>query len=94
MRVPKKREITALWLLYKKGGEINLGEAIDLLRTELCVTKRTASNIIKRLRKLKLLEVKIYPNEIRIKAIDPLSIFESIALEYLKYRKTRCKGRN
>ena len=94
MRIPKKRELAALWLLYKKGGEMILGDAIDILRAELCVTKRTASNIIKRLRKLKLLEVKVYPNEIRIKAIDPLSLFENVALEYLEYRKTRCRDRN
>jgi len=71
---------------------MNLGEAIDILRVNLCMTKRTASNIIKRLKKLKLLEIKIYPNEIRIKVIDPLSLIESIALGYLKFRKMKCKS--
>ncbi len=91
-RVPKKRELTALWLLYTKSSEMNLGMAIDLLRDELCMTKRTASNVIKRLRKLGLVEIRVHNDEIRLKAVSPLSLIENIASQYIELRRKRCKA--
>ncbi len=91
MRVPKKRELAALWLLYRKGESLNLGEAIDVLRKDLCVNRKTALNIIKRLKKLGIAEVRVLENEIQIKLKDPLTLVKYIAEEYLELRKRRCK---
>jgi DNA-binding MarR family transcriptional regulator len=93
MRVPKKRELAALWLLYSRGGTLNLGEAVDILRDELCMTKRTASNVIKRLKRLGVADIEVKENEIRVKVKSPFEVLKTLAEEYISRRRSRCKVR-
>jgi hypothetical protein len=91
MRIPRKRELAALWLLYERGSTLNLGEALDILRSELCVTKRTARNIIKRLRKLGIVEVRVKEGELELKIGNPVDVFKRVVDEYILQRKKRCR---
>ncbi len=92
-RIPGKRELTALVLLYDKGPRLNLGEAIEILREELCVTKRTASNIVRRLRRIGAARVEVERERISIEVVSPDELLRRVAEAYLDGRKRRCQLR-
>ena len=80
-----KRELAA-YILLERYGEIELGAALDLLSNELCMTKKVSRNIVKRLRKLKLLEYYKINNKIILKI---KSINDALNEFYSNYRSTR-----
>ncbi|MCE4620043.1 MAG: hypothetical protein F7C33_03365 [Desulfurococcales archaeon] len=90
MRV-EKREIAAYLLLLDKG-EINLGEAIDLVSMELCTTKRTARRIIKRLRRLGFLSLELEDKGARVRCKPPREVLERLVAGYIEKRRSRCKN--
>ncbi len=90
MRFPRKREWAALVLLSRRLGEGNLGEALDILASEMCVTKRTARNIVKRLKRLGLADIIAVGEEIRIRVADPLEALERLTTAYIEGRRARC----
>ena len=82
----KKREFLAVYLISNRcsTSDCNLGEIIDLLTKSLCMSKKTAFNVVKRLIKLRLLERKDKIH-FRAKSID------DILNSYLNtYVSTRC----
>jgi len=55
-RLLKKRELLAYYILCRESGRIwNVGEAVDYLVENLLVTRKVASTITRRLRRLGLL---------------------------------------
>ncbi len=82
-----KRELAA-YILLGSRGEIELGEAIDLLSRELCMTRRVSRGVIKRLRKLKLLEYNKDNSKIIVK-VKPIE--QALAEFYKGYRSQRQK---
>lgn len=91
-RWPKKREVAALWLLHRRGPRLNIGVAIDLLREELCVTKRTASNIVKRLKRIGALKIERDGDSYVVEALDPAEFIGRYASSYIASRKGRCRS--
>ena len=89
MRI-KKRELAAM-LILSELGRANIGEAITTLRAELCVTKRTAINIIKRLRKLGLVNVVARSNDIVVEPVEFCEAMRRIALTYINSRRARMR---
>jgi len=91
VRFPKKREWAALVLLYERlGPEANLGDAIDALRTEMCLTKKTARNIIKRLKRLNFIKTEIVDGQVRLRVRNPAEVLREIARSYAANRRKRC----
>lgn len=90
-RLPKKREIAALVILYKKGRSIEYGTAIDFLRKELCTTKRTARNIIKRLKRIGALSLIKDGDSIVVVVDDPSNILFRLANSYIEKRRKKCR---
>lgn len=91
-RWPRKREIAALWLLHERGPKLNLGAAVDILRAEFCVTKRTAVNIVKRLKRIGAVRIMRGDGEFIVEAVDPASFIAERASSYIASRRARCKG--
>ncbi|MEB2836475.1 MAG: hypothetical protein GSR80_001640 [Desulfurococcales archaeon] len=89
-RFPRKREWAALVALARRGGELSLGEAIDILRVDLCVTKRTARRIIKRLSRIGALSLEKSDGEITVKSVEPSVFLERLVDAYMAGRKRRC----
>ncbi|MEB3846622.1 MAG: hypothetical protein GSR74_01445 [Desulfurococcales archaeon] len=87
----EKREITAYLLLLDKG-EINLGEAIDLVSKELSTTKRTPRRIIKRLRRLGFLSLELDDKGARIRCRPPREVLERLVAGYIEKRRAKCQG--
>ena len=81
--LPRRREIAALYILYKQGP-MELGEAIKTLSEMLCKTRRTSHNIIKRLRKLGLVAYQRDNDKIMVAAASPEKLVEAIAVPYIK----------
>ncbi|MEB3779506.1 MAG: hypothetical protein GSR85_04665 [Desulfurococcales archaeon] len=93
-RIMRRRELSAYMILYDRGPVINLGEAIDIVSKELCSTRRTARNIIKRLSRIKAIYIEKNEASIVIKVRDPVDFMREIAREYIITRKGKCrKGR-
>ncbi len=90
-RLPGKRELAALLILWREGPDLNLEEALWLLRERLCVTKRTARNIVKRLRKLGLARVYSTGDELRVEVSDPCEALRAVAESYAERRASRCR---
>lgn len=90
MRV-SKRELAAAILLHKAYGSntVNLGLILDMLVKEMGVTRRTALNIVKRLRKLGFLSVKHTGTSIDVEVRNPCSVIENVMLEYVRARRER-----
>ena len=89
-RFPRKREWAALVALARRGGELNLGEAVDVLRVDLCVTKRTARRIIKRLSRIGALSLEKSGGEILVKPVEPSVFLEQLVDAYTASRRRRC----
>ncbi len=51
----KKRELVAYYLLCSSENTWNIGDAVDLLISRLCLSRKVAYNILRRLRRLGLL---------------------------------------
>ncbi|MEB3759922.1 MAG: hypothetical protein GSR72_01700 [Desulfurococcales archaeon] len=83
-----KRELVAYTLLCKHK-KINYGDAIDLLASELVMTKRTASNILRRLKRLGLIKVKIEDTGIIVEAEDIWRILNDMLERYKTERHRR-----
>ncbi|MEB3861839.1 MAG: hypothetical protein GSR84_06430 [Desulfurococcales archaeon] len=84
--LPRRREVAALYLLYSLG-ELELGEAISLLSRRLCMTRRTAHGVIKRLRRLGLVRYRRGPGGvILVRAVSPEELVRAIAEPYIAGR--------
>lgn len=92
MRMPGKRELAALYLLHTMGGDLNYGEAIDILRTRMCMNKKTARNVVKRLRKIGALTVYKEGGELRVRVRSPWEYLEELLSHYVNVRSGRCAG--
>ncbi len=92
MRLPGKRELAALYLIYSRGPDMNYYAAIDLLRSEMCMNKKTARNIVKRLRKIGALTVYMEGGELRVRAEHPWSYLEEKLKSYISGRRSRRMG--
>ena len=91
MRWPGKREVAALVLLHEAGPVLDVEEAAWVLRERLCVTKRTARNIIKRLKRLGAVRVRVDGGRVVVEAVDPCVFLSRLALAYAGSRRARCK---
>ena len=89
MGVPRRRELAA-YLLLLEAGPMNLGDAIDLVRTRLCSNKKTARNIIKRLKRIGALRVVRREGEIIVEPLDPLDFLRVLTRGYIEARSRRC----
>ncbi|MEN2999793.1 MAG: hypothetical protein ABDH61_04380 [Acidilobaceae archaeon] len=88
-----KRELSASILLHRSFGEreVNVEEALSLLRREMCLTRSSALNVVKRLRKLGFLEIRKREDSIVVLPYSPLRPLEAMALSHLSSRKERCR---
>ncbi|MEB3844254.1 MAG: hypothetical protein LRS48_01065 [Desulfurococcales archaeon] len=87
-----KRELAAYILLQYRGPLVELGEAVDVLSRELCMTRRTARAVIKRLRKNGLLTYIKRDNMILLE-VKPLDQAARELLEnYRRQRQDRCEA--
>ena len=92
MGLPGRREL-AVYRLVLELGEANLGTVIDKVSKELCMTRKTARNIIKYLAKIGALEVIKYPVELSVRARDPREFLEALTSGYISSRRERCRDR-
>lgn len=84
--LPRRREVAALYLLHQSGA-LELGEAIALLADRLCLTRRTAHNIVKRLRRLGLVRYSRDPaGRVLVRAASPEDLVRAIAIPYIRRR--------
>ncbi len=90
-RLPDRREIAAFYLI-SSSGPLEYGEALELLRSRLCVTKRTARRIIKRLRRLGLVSVERRGDVFTVTGVPVEVLVERIALNYIESRRRRMGG--
>jgi len=85
-RLLKKRELLSYYLLCREKDRVwNIGEAVDLLVNELFLTRKTAFNIVKFLRKMGLL---ITVDTLVVKCLGFNEYFDELLRNY-KYRKRR-----
>ncbi|MDM7275132.1 MAG: hypothetical protein P3X22_003280 [Thermoprotei archaeon] len=91
MRI-RRRELAAAFMLYRLYGasKVNMGEALDTLKGEFCVTRRTAVNIVRRLGKLGFLRVLIEGGSLKVEIMDPVSVLEARTMDYVKSRREKC----
>lgn len=92
MRWLKKREFITYYLLFRlfKGREVNIGEIIGVL--SLFMSRKTAFNIVRRLKHLGLLK---RTNKVDYEVIDLQEYLDRIATVYLIQRlikKARSSG--
>ena len=93
MRVPKKREFAAYRLLLEYN-EINLGEAVEYLSKNLCVPRRTARNIIKRLKRIGFIEIIFEESEPKLRVKPLPHVLNLLTDDYIEKRSKRCfKGK-
>ncbi|MEB3774494.1 MAG: hypothetical protein GSR86_06180 [Desulfurococcales archaeon] len=83
--IPRRREVAALYLLYTYKPR-DLGEAIDLVSTRLCTTRRTARRILKRLRRIGLLRVEKHGGALLVEVASPEDLVRAIAIPYISRR--------
>jgi hypothetical protein len=90
-RFPKKREWAALLLLADRSP-LNLGDAVDILKADMCVTKRTALRIIKRLKRLGLAKIESRGDGVIVSVLKPSEALAILVGRYLEGRRARCGG--
>ena len=90
-RLPGRREIAAFYLL-SSAGTLEYGEALELLRVRLCLTKRTARRLLKRLRKLGLVSVEKRGEVLVVRSAPLEELVERVALNYIEYPRRRMGG--
>ncbi len=93
MRLPDKRELASMYVLYMEGPELNYGTALDIIANSLCCNKKTARNIVKRLRKLGALKVYKRGGELLVRVEDPAAYLERVIRSYVSMRSSRCPRR-
>jgi len=87
----RRRELAAYLLLYRsRVGEY--GEAVELVRRELCTTKRTARNIVKRLARVGALRIVRRGDRFLVEVREPLELIELMVGGYIASRRDRCRG--
>ncbi len=91
MPMPRKRELAA-YILLAERGVLEYGEAIELLRRELCVTKRTARGIVKRLKRIGAVALVERNRSFHVVAKPPDVFLREIIDGYIRSRKQRCLG--
>lgn len=89
-RLPRKRELAALAVLHRRGPRLNYGEAIEILSIELCVTRKTARNIVKRLRRIGSARIEVSGGSLTVEVESPDSLIYRVVETYLTGRKRRC----
>ena len=92
MRLPKKRELAALYILYSRGNDLNYLEAVELVKNNMCMNKKTARNVIKRLRKIGAITVYKAGGELRVKVMSPWEFLERKLQAYIESKAKRCMG--
>jgi len=90
-RFPRKREWAALLILADKSP-LNLGDAVIVLKNNMCVTKKTALRIIKRLRRLGLAKVETAKDGMVVSVLKPSEALSLLVGRYLEGRRSRCLG--
>ena len=85
-----RREMAAYYLLLSAGPRINLGDAVDLLARRMCMTKRTARNVVKRLRKLGIARVISIGDELIVELRSPLELMGEDSDRYIAERRRKC----
>ncbi|BAN90160.1 hypothetical protein ACAM_0691 [Aeropyrum camini SY1 = JCM 12091] len=90
-RMPGKREVAALYILYSLGPTLNYGEAVEALRERLCVTKRTARGIVKRLRRIGAAAIEVRGGEAVVTVESPEELLRRVAEAYVEGRRRRCR---
>ena len=88
-RLLKKRELVAYYLLCGwEGGRVwNIGEAVDYLIRELRLSRKTAINIIRRFKRIGLLEPR---DQVSFVCIGLKTYLEEVVKNYICLRKRRC----
>ncbi|MCE4617793.1 MAG: hypothetical protein F7C32_04335 [Desulfurococcales archaeon] len=87
---PDKRELTAFIILASKTGKtLNLGEAQDILAKELCISRRVARSILKKLRNLGLARIKLLKEEVQVELLDLEEGMKMLAERYATERRLR-----
>ena len=88
-RLLKKRELVAYYLLCGwEGGRVwNIGEAVDYLVRELRLSRKTAINIIRRFKRIGLLEPR---EQVSFVCIGLKTYLEEIVKSYVCLRRRRC----
>ena len=84
-----KRELVSYYLLLR-SGTLNIGEAVDLLSERLCMTKRTARRVIKRLKRLSLVNVEVKEDSLLVKARGLEEVLTEVSEGYIESRQRRC----
>jgi len=87
--VPRKRELAAYRLLLE-AGRVDLGEAIDIISSRLCTTRRTARAIVKRLRRIGAVSTRVEDGRILVEPVAPLEFLDKIVRGYIESRGSRC----
>jgi predicted transcriptional regulator len=91
-KLPLPRELAALYILHRRGADLNYGEAIDILRQGMCMNKKTARNVLKRLRKIGAVTVYKDGGELRVRVRSPWEYLEALLSSYIELRGARCRG--
>ncbi len=84
------RREQAAYALLLRLGRTNRGVAVDSLRTQLCMTKRTAENVLRRLQRLGLVRVEVTGTSIEVEARDPHEVIFEDAEKYIAERRRKC----
>ena len=88
--MPRRRELAAYRLLLE-AGSLDLGEAVELLRSRLCTTKRTARGIVKRLRRIGAVRlVRRRDGGFTVVPVPPEELLRIITEGYVEARSRRC----
>ena len=85
----RRRELAAYYILLE-ASPLNLGEAIDLLSRELCMTMKAARSVVKRLRRLHLLHIEKGEAGLLVRVREPLEVLRDDARTYVEDRRRRC----
>jgi hypothetical protein len=87
----RRRELAAAILLFKLygAGRVNVGLVLDALGGEMGVARRTAINIVKRLRKLGFLTFWKSDSGLYVELKDPCLVLEGYAMSYIESRRGR-----
>ena len=85
----RRRELAAYYVLLE-ASPLNLGEAIDLLSGKLCMTRKVARSVVKRLRRLRLLYLEKGEGGLLVRVREPLEVLREDAHNYMEDRRRRC----
>ncbi len=88
-RWPKKREFLAYYLLYKEFNvdPFNINEGVEVLMKKLCMNRKTAINVVKRLKKMNYL---VSIDTLTLRCRDLLEILDSYLSLYMYTRLKKC----